>query len=204
MGRLQQIHRHVLCGYPQSEYCNRCAHGRRDQAAGPQDSPKDSRNLLKKGLPYTILRILRVTVPYFYGHSIYKNDCTPVYQLCRMLPLATNLRDYAIATPSHIEYHDTTIFLEALASHKHLRCVSFLGDWDTLETALIKFVNLHAHSLRVLMFDGCTLLGSWSTTLQAIALATQGRLAFFQACESMEMDPDADTDIDETRPFEFT
>jgi hypothetical protein len=164
----------------------------------------NSRNPLKKSLPYTTLDTLRITVPHVYALSISEHDRSPVHQLCRMLPRAVNLRDFAITAPAHIEYHDTTIFLEALASHKQLRRVAFIGDWDIRETALVKFVDLHAHSLRIVMFNGCTLLGSWSTTLQAIALVTQGRTAFFQAREVMEMDPDADTDVDETRPFEVT
>jgi hypothetical protein len=75
------------------------------------------------------LHTLYITIPYFYGHNIDKNYHSPVHQLCRMLPCAVNMKDFATTVPSHIRYHDTNIFPEALASHKHLRRVSFIDDW---------------------------------------------------------------------------
>lgn len=55
----------------------------------------------------------------------------------------------------------------------------------------------HAHSLRCLIFDRSILLGSWSTTLDAIARATKGTLELFCAWRVKQLHPDTVFGVDD-------
>jgi hypothetical protein len=91
-----------------------------------------------------------------------------------MLAKLIDLQDLGIESSICYSYHATTIFLKALESHTMLRRISFVGNWNLYQRDLVHFVTFRAHSLRCLIFESPVLFGSWSTTLRAMAHATNG------------------------------
>jgi hypothetical protein len=121
-----------------------------------------------------------------------------------MLARATSLKDSAVTSLWDNEYHDTTIFFQALAKHTKLYRVAFMGDWDMFEAELVKFVALHAHSLRCLVLDGCTVIRSWSEAIQEIARTTSGKLAFFRARQAAKWRDEIEGEEDDRGKSEVT
>jgi hypothetical protein len=91
-------------------------------------------------------------------------------------------------------YDEITIILRALTNHKRLRRISLSGAWETNENDLMAFVQLPAHSLKYLVFYCLLVVGSWSTTLGAIAHATNGVLKVFKARHVSGIDIELDTE----------
>jgi hypothetical protein len=97
---------------------------------------------------------------------------------------------------------DTSMYLDALVNQTKLQRCQLVGAWNLVEEDLVRFVELHANSLRCLILDDSVFLGNWSTTLRAIGKATAGKLEYFRARKVLQ---DANDGVrGETHDFEVT
>lgn len=116
----------------------------------------DKQDTFRNVLSWPSLSTLRIAAP----PSIFTDsDNESTLQCARMLAKLPNLQDIYISTTEWVPNNICDIF-DALADHKRLRRVELTTGWRVSKKDLVKFVGVHAHSIRYLIFDDLILMGS--------------------------------------------
>jgi hypothetical protein len=76
--------------------------------------------------------------------------------------------------------------LQALQKHTQLQRVELFGGWAFTEATMISFVAAHSDSLRCLILGEPLLFGMWQSALEAIAIATYGKIGFVKVRSPVE------------------